>query len=597
MLGIHRWRSIRWKFIFIYFLLVFIAMVIAGVFILQQLESYHLNTVREDLIDFQNSIASVFEEYDDFTGYEDEIQSNIETHLKGVQQEIFIIDNHFNIIASNNENLLNRNASDILDVDLLRDGFIGEMSEKDIMKEGQIPTKNMAFPIIKSDMVKGMIYLRADLTDIYEALDESKLIFLRAIVLALFVTIILGFLIARSITVPINDVTEKAENMAKGDFSQEVNVKSDDEIGRLAEMFNYLRGKLDHTLSEISNEKSKLETILKYMADGLIAVDTNGSIIHANPAAKQMFFITENEINNKPYDEIIGKYSEKLLLSEIQNKSKNWEGEINFEYQNSTFLARYAPFKEENGDHIGSVMIIQDITERQKIENMQREFVANVSHELKTPLTSIKSYTETLLEGALYDMEVAKQFLSVVESEADRMSRLVKDLLQLSRLENKREKWNKAESNLIEVLKGAVIKMQINAKGKQQYLNCLFKNEEIKVFIDKDSIEQVILNILSNAIKYTHESGRIDIDAIKTEYEARIIIKDNGIGIPEEDLPRLFERFYRVDKARSRALGGTGLGLSIAKQIMKEHGGDVEIHSKEGKGTTVNIVFPLTRND
>jgi len=546
------------------------------------------------LIDFQGSIAGVLEKYDDFTGYEDEIQSNIHTYLKGVQQEIFIIDNHFNIIASNNENLLNRNASDMLDLDLLRDGFIGEMAEKDIIKEGQIPTKNMTFPIIKNSTVSGMIYLRADLTNVYKALDESKLIFLRAIILSLFVTIILGFLIARSITVPINDVTEKAEKMAKGDFSQEVSVKSDDEIGRLAEMFNYLRGKLEYTLSEISNEKSKLETILKYMADGLIAVDINGSIIHANPAAKQMFFITENEIATQSYNKIIGKYSEKLLLSEIQNKSKNWEGEINFEYRNSTFLARYAPFKEENGDHIGSVMIIQDITERQKIENMQREFVANVSHELKTPLTSIKSYTETLLEGALYETDVAKQFLSVVESEADRMSRLVRDLLQLSRLENKREKWNKVESNLTEVLYGAVLKMQINAKGKHQYLNCLFKKENINVFIDKDSIEQVLLNILSNAIKYTHENGRIDIDIEKTEYEAKIIIKDNGIGIPEEDLPRLFERFYRVDKARSRALGGTGLGLSIAKQIMKEHGGDIIIQSKEGKGTIVGIIFPLT---
>lgn len=568
-------------------------MVIVGVFIIQQLEAYHLQTVRDDLEGFHSTIESVFNKYDDIGEHKEEIQSDIDISVKGIHQEIYIIDNNFTIIASSNGTLINRNASDNFDVYLLKDGFLGEVSEKDIRVENQIPTKNMVFPIIKEGRVSGLIYLRADLTYVYQAIDESKLIFLRAIVLALFITIILGFLIARSITIPINDVTEKAEKMAKGDFSQEVSVKSDDEIGRLAEMFNYLREKLEHTLSEISNEKSKLETILKYMADGLIAVDTNGFIIHANSAAMQMFLINDSEVSTKAYDEIIGKYSEDLVLHEIQNKATNWEGEVNFDYMNATFLARYAPFKDEKGANIGSVMIIQDITERQKIENMQREFVANVSHELKTPLTSIKSYTETLLDGAIYDTNTAKQFLSVVDSESDRMSRLVRDLLQLSRLEYRREKWNKVESNLIESLKGAVVNMEMNAQRKHQYLNCIFKDEMIKVFIDRDSIEQVILNIISNAIKYTQENGRIDIDTMKSDYEARIVITDNGIGIPKEDLPRLFERFYRVDKARSRALGGTGLGLSIAKQIMIEHGGDIEISSIEGKGTKVSIIFPI----
>lgn len=599
MLGINRWKSIRWKFIFIYFLLVFIAMVIVGVFILQQLESYHLKVVSDDLDEFQESIMSTLEKYDDLTEKKDEIQSNMNINIwfKGIEEEIYIIDNHFNIIASSNENVLNNKASESLDVDLLRDGFRGERAEKDITKENELPTKNKVVPIMNQDgTIKGLLYLRANLSNIYDTLDQAKLIFLRAIILALFITVILGFLIARSITVPINDVTEKAERMAKGDFSQKVSVKSDDEIGRLAEMFNFLRDKLDFTLSEISNEKSKLETILKYMADGLIAVDINGYIIHANPASKQMLGIYHQDIFAKTYDEIIGKYSDQLKLSAIKNQENNWEGNVNFQYLNSTFLARYAPFKDESGDNIGIVMILQDITERQKIDNMQREFVANVSHELKTPLTSIKSYTETLLDGALSDTETAKQFLSVVNSESDRMGRLVKDLLQLSRLEYQREKWNKVQANLIEILKAAVLKMNISAKSKNQHLNCLFKEENICVYVDKDSIEQVILNIISNAIKYTQEYGRVDIDTIKTEDEVRIIIQDNGIGIPKEDLPRLFERFYRVDKARSRALGGTGLGLSIAKQIMKEHQGDIEIESHEGKGTRVSIILPLTAN-
>lgn len=454
-----------------------------------------------------------------------------------------------------------------------------------------IPIKN------KSDeTIKGFVYMRANLKSVYEAMEEAKMIFIKAIFLALFVTVLLGFFIARSITVPINDVTEKAERMAKGDFSQMVSVKSDDEIGRLAEMFNFLRLKLDATLLEINNEKSKLETVLKYMADGLIAVGTDGNIIHANPTAIQMLKISNDDIKYKTYDSIIKQYSESLTLEYIKSTFEVWEGKENFEYDNTVFLARYAPFKDENAKNIGIVMVIEDITERQKFENMQKEFVANVSHELKTPLTSIKSYTETLLDGAIEDGEMAKQFLTVVDSESDRMSRLVKDLLQLSRLDYKREKWNKTYNNLLDIINTAVLKIEINIKNKDQNLNKRYiKQEDISVYVDKDRINQVILNILSNAIKYTQEGGTIELDVARKENQACIIIRDNGIGIPEKEIPRLFERFYRVDKARSRALGGTGLGLSIANQIMKEHDGDIIIESKEGEGTTATIILPIQK--
>lgn len=594
MLGIKMWKSIRWKFIFIYFLLVFIAMIIVGVFILQQLENYYLDEVSDNLEYIKDSMSSTLNNYEDISANKNEIQSNIKAYTQSLEEEIFIIvKDLYTIVASNNEILINRNASEVLDIDLLLEGFMGKEAEKDIINGDVRPTKNMVFPITNSEgEITGLLYLRADLSSIYQTIDKSKYIFLRATVLALFVTVLLGFLIARSITVPINDVTEKAEKMAQGDFNQRVSVKSDDEIGRLAEMFNFLRDKLDYSLSEISNEKSKLETILKYMADGLIAVDRNNNIIHANSSAKLIFRTNDDEITFKSYDEIVGKYNEELLFSKITS-SENWEGQVNFEYQGSIYLARYAPYKDENGNNIGIVMIIQDITKRQKIENMQREFVANVSHELKTPLTSIKSYTETLLDGTIYDTETAKQFLTVVESESDRMSRLVTDLLQLSRLEYNREKWNKVESNLVQIVRSAINKIQINAVNKNQHLNYFDRKEEIKVYVDKDRIEQVILNIISNAIKYTHENGRIDIDIIKTNKDARIVVKDNGMGIPEKDIPRLFERFYRVDKARSRALGGTGLGLSIAKEIIKEHEGDIIITSQEGKGTEVQIVIPL----
>jgi two-component system sensor histidine kinase VicK len=228
------------------------------------------------------------------------------------------------------------------------------------------------------------------------------------------------------------------------------------------------------------------------------------------------------------------------------------------------------------------------------MENMQTDFVANVSHELKTPLTTIKSYTETLLDGALSEEETAKSFLSIIDTEADRMNRLVKELLQLSRLDYKQEKWFKKEINLTSLLKTSVTNVELSAKAKNQHLNRIFNDgDEIRAVVDKDGIEQVILNILSNAIKYTREGGRIDIDAFINERKAYIIVADNGIGIPESEVSRVFERFFRVDRARSRSMGGTGLGLAISKQIVEDHDGSIELASREGRGTKVTVTLPI----
>ena len=359
-------------------------------------------------------------------------------------------------------------------------------------------------------------------------------------------------------------------------------------------MFNLLREKLNFTLSEISNEKSKLETILKYMADGLIAVDLNGNIIHANSAAMAMLDITYEDVQEKDFDSIISRYSNALTIKEIKTNSKKMEGNESFDYGGSTYFARYGRFNTDNEENVGIIMIIQDITERQKLENMQKEFVANVSHELKTPLTTIKSYVETLLDGEIEDPDTTNKFLKVVEEETDRMNRLVSDLLQLSRLDYNREKWNKRNNDIVSILKNVVSKIEFTAKAKKQKIYLDFEEDlRIKVYSDKDKIEQVILNILSNGIKYTDIGGEIHIEAFKDKKEAIIRISDNGIGIPEEEIKNVFERFYRVDKARSRAMGGTGLGLSIAKQITEEHKGRIYLESHDGKGTTISIHLPL----
>lgn len=591
-------RSMRWKLVLIYCLLVFIATTIIGVLIMSQLETYYIDSTKKNLTKTEATLISSLKIYENLSDHQEEIQSNINAWDKTIQEEIFVIDDKCMIIASNNANQ-GRSAVDLLDTSIIMNtlvkGEVCQSYENIAVKNSTIPVMNMTFPIGEGKRISGVIYIRADMTSVYDTINESKQIFVQAMIVGLVITVILGTLIARSITTPINDVTEKAEKMVQGDFSQEVSVKSNDEIGRLADMFNLLRTQLDMTLFEMSSEKNKMETILKHMADGLIAVNLEGQIIHANPAAIRMLKVTPEEIGSQSYNTLIKQLNEELSLEQLMEKCK--EGELSdvFEKAGCTYATRYDWFKDEDGNDVGIIILLQDITQRQKLENMQMDFVANVSHELKTPLTTIKSYTETLLDGYVDDPATVNEFLGIIDNEADRMNRLVKDLLQLSRLDHNQEILNRKEGNLISLLKATVKKVELTAANKDQHLNCLFYDEErIPVDMDKDRIEQVILNIISNAIKYTSEGGRIDIDALKLDKNAVITITDNGIGIPDTEQSRVFERFFRVDKARSRALGGTGLGLAISKQIVEGHQGTIELESKEGKGTKVTIKLPLS---
>ncbi len=596
--------SISGRLISIYFLLVFIALAIVGVFIVQQLEAYHMNNTRESLKKVaQEGVLKSLSSYNSLQESQQEIQTNIRTWYSAVQEEIFVVDETYTIIASSNTSFVGQSAIDNLDENLITTSLNGEIAESEgVIGSQEIQVMNMAFPIENNGEVKGVLYIRHDLTSVNKTLEQSMLIFIQATLVALAVTVVLGILISRGITRPINQLTRRAEAMAKGDFSRQVNVRSGDEIGRLGRTFNKMAEQLDKNMSDISDEKNKLEIVLKTMADGLIATDDAGNIVHINPAALEMFNITEEYARGKSYDGLMMEFCPALTREKIKEKMETldeMEFEENFEYNGSIYYARYEVIDKSVNSTVNLVVIFQDITERQKLESMQKDFVANVSHELNTPLTTIKGYTETILdsEEILDDKETLKRFLSVVDSEADRMSRIVKDLLQLSRLESQREKWHKSVQNIVSIASAVVLKNSINAKNKNQHLNSLFDPDaEILAYVDADKIEQVLLNILSNAIKYTEENGRIDVDVIERNDNVYITVRDNGIGIAEKELPRLFERFYRVDKARSRSMGsGTGLGLSIAKQIVEEHDGTISIESKEGKGTAVTVQLPLSK--
>jgi two-component system sensor histidine kinase VicK len=352
-------------------------------------------------------------------------------------------------------------------------------------------------------------------------------------------------------------------------------------------MFNFLIDQLKKSMSSLQQEKSKMETTFKYMADGVLTVDTEGNIIHANPVAINLLSLTNED---EKYDDVVIKLKDSMLLNNL--KLKSYHGTEILEKNDETYNVDYAPFMNNKNEIGGVIIVFKNITEQYKIDKLQREFVANVSHELKTPITTIKSYAETLLDGALEEKQLAEDFLNVINSESDRMSRLVSDLLRLSRMDYEQTKWKKEKLNLDEMINQTAKKLSIQAKNKNITMHIKTISDDMNILFDRDGFEQIILNITGNAIKYTSEQGNVWIDAYRENGNINISIMDDGIGIPKEDLARVFERFYRVDKARSRELGGTGLGLSIAKQIAEAHDSTLSINSELNKGTEIIITIP-----
>jgi len=582
-------RSIQWKLVIISFLLVWLAMSIVGVFITEAIKKEQIDSMTDTIIARGYYLADNLK---DKIGGASNIQEIVSSWFVGQGKQVravFVYENGgFTAGQTNYEGAVD-------DLDLLGlwivEGAIEQAQEITWPVDNSKYLTSIAVPIISSNNdVTGAIYISADLSSIEENITSINKILTSATILALCITALLGNLLARTFTGPIKEVTSKAERLAKGDFGQTIAVKSRDEVGQLTEMFNYLTVRLKSTLDEMSREKNKIEAILTNMTDGIIAVNAEGVVIHANPAAYKIFNIQEEDLYNRNFDDAAEKLDLGITFNDILNDSdKNYNI---LSINNLIIKISVVQIMNEQNEAEGAMLVLQDVTEQEKLDRMRKEFVANVSHELRTPLTTIRSYTETLLEGALDNKEYTLNFLKVINSESERMTRLVKDLLQLSKLDYDKMEWNMKRLSILNVLRDCVVKMEMTAKQKNQSLTFEAIGELCEIIGDKDRIEQVIINIISNAIKYTPENGSIKVTAKRLKDSVEIRIADSGIGIPKEDLPRLFERFYRVDKARSRAMGGTGLGLSIARNIVEAHKGTIRIESEYGKGSEVIINFP-----
>lgn len=429
---------------------------------------------------------------------------------------------------------------------------------------------------------------------------------IQALFIGLAVAILLSFFLSKAITAPVQNLTQGVQKVARGEFENEIVAKSADEIGTLTVAFNHMKDVLKTTLDDITGERQKFETLFMFLNDAVLAFDSGGKLIHINNTAKTLFH-TDNEGVYMGQSKLSFSKMVKALRIDYKEVSSKYQETRNHVvrdviYDGKALDITFAEFRyiEKNEEVSGIMCVIHDITSRYELDKSRREFVADVSHELRTPLTSIKGAVETVLEYPTLDTEIRDNFLSMAVEECDRMTRIVSDLLVLSRLDNHKTAWKIESFSPNAFLDHLYDVMSVEAKNRTHTFTREYPENMRELTGDKEKLQQVMINILSNAMKYTADGGTISLSARPLARGVEVAVSDNGMGIPETDMPRLFERFYRVEKARTSDAGGTGLGLAIAKEILDAHGGEIRVESEYGKGTKVFVLLPyqtILKND
>ncbi|WP_171378811.1 cell wall metabolism sensor histidine kinase WalK [Enterococcus cecorum] len=445
------------------------------------------------------------------------------------------------------------------------------------------------------DTVLGALYVKSDIEDQYQQIKNIAVIFVTASLLAVGISMVVAILIAHSITQPIGEMREQALRIARGDYSRKVTVHGKDELGQLALTFNQLAEQIEETQDAMESERNRLNSVLSHMSDGVVATDRRGKVITINDMALSLLGISkeaaigQNILNlldiEKDYTlRKILESTEELLIE--RNESNYGDNKI--------IRVEFSMIRRESGFISGLVAVMHDVTEQEQNERDRREFVSNVSHELRTPLTSMRSYIETLSEGAWQDQEMAPRFLKITLDETDRMIRMINDLLDLSRMDNDNLKLNIEMVNFNELVNFVLDRFDVIIANSEKKYRIVreFTQRPLFVEVDTDRMIQVIDNIMSNAIKYSPDGGKITVRLMETHNNVILSITDQGLGIPKKDISRIFERFYRVDKARARKQGGTGLGLAISKEVVKALGGTIWATSIENYGSTFYISLP-----
>ena len=587
-------RSLHMKLVMIMVLLILSLMMVVGAFLINSVTAFYLE-------DFYSQMSDVFSD----PGLVSDLTTETPDEENGAERMADVLDAYVGVLGVDGRN----RKLYILDSDGVC--LVAPEGENQVLEY----TKNLNFALntgLETNEVGDESNLAADYMDLAVPIhrgDEGYVIYIldnkatansltekmfllimEALVFGLIISVLLSFLLSKTMVTPIQRLTEGAMRVAEGDFSRKIQVASRDEIGVLTDTFNDMADQLQDTLRQVENERNKLDTLFLHMTDGVVACSRDGKVIHSNPAADQM--LLRHIGPESDYGQLFGDIAP---LDQVLEAPDHLEGEL--QVRDRFLQLLLAPF-DRGREGGGALVVIHDVTAQRKNEEMRREFVANVSHELRTPLTNIRSYAETLAESA-EDIPPAmeKKFLGVILNESDRMTHIVQDLLTLSRLDSGRDDLKLGRFSFEAALQDLYNAVYMEAQRHAHTLKLELEPELPAIVADRERVLQVMMNIVSNSIKYTPDGGHITISAGRTEDRVWMVVDDDGIGIPPEDRSRIFERFYRVDKARSRQSGGTGLGLSIAKEIVNRHQGLLELQDKDGPGLALRLELKIEGPD
>ena len=581
-------RSLHMKLVMIMVLLILSLMTVVGAFLINSVMAFYLE-------DFYTQMSNVFARESltrDLTtatqGEEDGAQAILdiletysgELGLNGYSRTLFILDGETGEYLAGNNDDAGKNLS-YDSANLTHALATGEDSSSPNMAADYM---DVAITLDRGGS-SYVIYILDNKTTVNSLISQMFVLILESLVFGLVISILLSFLLSKTMIIPIQRLTEGAMRVAHGDFSRKIQVASRDEIGVLTDTFNDMAGQLQDTLRQVENERNKLDTLFLHMTDGVVAFSRNGEVIHSNPAAEEMLGRTITA--EATYEELFGDLLslEQVLQAPDYLEEERWEGE--------RFLQLLlAPFDRNRQG--GVLVVLHDVTQQRKTQDMQREFVANVSHELRTPLTNIRSYAETLSDSAgELPPATEKKFLGVILNESDRMTHIVQDLLTLSRFDSGKDELHLVRFPFDVAVQDLYNAVYMEAQRHDHKMKLRLEPDLPAIVADRERVLQVMMNIVSNSIKYTPNGGHILVSAGREGDRVWMQVDDDGIGIPPKDRPRLFERFYRVDKARSRQSGGTGLGLSIAKEIVDRHEGVLELVDREGPGLSMRMELKI----
>ncbi|HDU0721474.1 TPA: cell wall metabolism sensor histidine kinase WalK [Staphylococcus pseudintermedius] len=601
MKWLKQFQSLHTKLVIVYVLLIIIGMQIIGLYFTNSLEKEMTETFKTNISQnakqIELGIEKIYADGNDSGNTQKDIQNLLNEYANRNEMiEIRFIDKDQIIIATSkqsNRTIINQKANDS---SIQKALSLGQENSDTVLKdygEGKqrVWIKNM--PVVTGDGMIGDIYIESNINQVYDQLSNINQIFIVGTGISLIITVILGFFIARTITKPITDMRNQTVEMSKGNYTQRVKIYGNDEIGELALAFNNLSKRVQEAQANTESEKRRLDSVITHMSDGVIATDRRGRVRIINDMALKMLGKSKEEVSGHFIFDVLDLQDE-FSLEELNENNDSVLIDIN-EEEGIIARVNFSTIVQDTGFVTGYIAVLHDVTEQQQIERERCEFVANVSHELRTPLTSMNSYIEALEEGAWRDESIAPQFLSVTREETERMIRLVNDLLHLSKMDNETETITKEIVDFNMFINKIINRHEMAAKDTTFVRD--IPRETIFTEVDPDKMTQVFDNVITNAMKYSRGEKRVEFHVKHNPVHSRLTIriKDNGIGIPINKVDKIFDRFFRVDKARTRKMGGTGLGLAISKEIVEAHNGRIWANSVEGQGTSIFITLPCEK--